>query len=107
MTFGPHRKSEETYLAYTRADDSFCQLGRHVWCLPALAITGTIDNKGQNNNFIDGESKNEVEKLKDHIKSMVQGCASFRFLCSYRKLKSSYEVFTKCFSFGNDEPSQE
>ena len=22
MTFGPHRKSEETYLAYTRADDS-------------------------------------------------------------------------------------
>ena len=30
MTFGPHRKSEETYLAYTRADDSFRQLGRHV-----------------------------------------------------------------------------
>ena len=38
----------------------------------------------QNKNFIDGESKNEVEKLKDHIKSMVQGCASFRFLCSYK-----------------------
>ena len=43
-----------------------------------------IDNKGQNKNFIDGESKNEVEKLKDHIKSMVQGCASFRFLYSYK-----------------------
>ena len=40
MTFGPHRKSEETYLAYTRADDSFRQLGRHVWCLPALVING-------------------------------------------------------------------
>ena len=34
----PHKNSEETYLVYTRADDSFCQLGRHVWCLPAQAI---------------------------------------------------------------------
>ena len=42
MTFGPHRKSEETYLAYTRADDSFRQLGRHVWCLPALAINDRL-----------------------------------------------------------------
>ena len=30
--------SEKTYLAYTGVDDSFPQLGRHVWCLPALAI---------------------------------------------------------------------
>ena len=39
MTFGPHRKSEETCLAYTHADDSFRQLSRHVWCLPALATS--------------------------------------------------------------------
>ena len=26
MTFGPHRKSEKTYLAYTRADVSFRQV---------------------------------------------------------------------------------
>ena len=38
MTFGPHTISKETYLAYTRADDSFRQLGRQVWCLRALAI---------------------------------------------------------------------
>ena len=38
MTFGPHTISKEIYLACTRADDSFRQLGRHVWCLPALAI---------------------------------------------------------------------
>ena len=38
MTFGPDTISKETYLAYTRADDSFRQLGGHVWCLPALAI---------------------------------------------------------------------
>ena len=38
MTFGPHRRSEETYLTFSRADDSFRQLGRHVWCLPVLAI---------------------------------------------------------------------
>ena len=31
--------SEETYLVKTRADDSFHQLGRHIWCLPVLAIT--------------------------------------------------------------------
>ena len=38
FVFEPHKISEETYLAYTRADDSFLQLGRRVWCLPALAI---------------------------------------------------------------------
>ena len=42
MTFGPHRKSEETYLAYTSGDDYFRQLGRHVWCLPALAIKALV-----------------------------------------------------------------
>ena len=42
FTFGPHRKSKEAYLAYTRADDSFPQLGRHVWCLPALAINAEV-----------------------------------------------------------------
>ena len=34
-----HKISEKKYLAYTRADNSCHQLGRHVWCLPALAIT--------------------------------------------------------------------
>ena len=38
MTFEPHKISEETYLTYTHAAESFRQLGRHVWCLPALAI---------------------------------------------------------------------
>ena len=37
MTFGSHTISEETYLAYTSADDSFRQLVRQVWCLLALA----------------------------------------------------------------------
>ena len=38
LSFEPHKVSEETYLTCTRADDSFRQLGRYVWCLPALAI---------------------------------------------------------------------
>ena len=42
MTFDPHTISEETYLAYTRADDSFRPLDRHVWRLPALANTYSI-----------------------------------------------------------------
>ena len=43
MSFEPHKISEETYLTYRRADDSFRQVGRHGWCLPELAIiSGTI-----------------------------------------------------------------
>ena len=40
LTSEPHKISEKTYLAYTREDYYFRQLGRHVWCLPALAING-------------------------------------------------------------------
>ena len=39
VTFESHKIAEETYLAYTSADNSFRHLDRHVWCLPALAIT--------------------------------------------------------------------
>ena len=37
MTFGPQRKSEETYLAHTRADDSFSPTRQRwrQWTLPA------------------------------------------------------------------------
>ena len=38
LSFEPHKISEEIYLAYTRTDHSFRQLGRYVRCLPALAI---------------------------------------------------------------------
>ena len=40
MTFGPieNLKKHISRIQYTRADDSFRQLGRHVWCLPALVI---------------------------------------------------------------------
>ena len=34
LSFEPHNISEETYLTYTRADDSFRQLGRHVYFIP-------------------------------------------------------------------------
>ena len=38
LTFEPNKISEETYLSYTRADDSFRHLSRHIWFLPALAL---------------------------------------------------------------------
>ena len=70
------------------------------WLAKKLNITGTIDNKGQNKNFIDGESKNEVEKLKYHIKSMVQGVLRFGFYAVTKTLqeieilaRSVYEIF--------------
>ena len=62
---GAIEKSEETYLAYTRPDDSFRQLGRHVWCLPAMAI----NNKELTNN------KDIVNALNTHFSTTGKNLA--------------------------------
>ena len=58
--------------------------------------------------------QNEAEKLKDHVRSMVHGCASFRFLLQLQrrqlqdiKVKSWHKVFTKFFFSCDDEYSEE
>ena len=48
------------------------------WLAAKLNIKGTIDNKGQNENFIDRESKMKLKNWNITL-GLVQECASFRF----------------------------
>ena len=51
-----------------------------VSCLAEkVYIKGTIDNKGQNENFFNGESKTKLKIERSHYIGLVQSCASFRF----------------------------
>ena len=78
----PHKISEETYLTYKRAEDSFRQLDRHVWCLSALATT-IIENSVQ---FV---------KMGD-----TKSCAKYPHVAFSSVFIGFFQFFgTKCGSF--------
>ena len=65
-----------------------------------LNITRTIDNKGQNKSFIDGESKMKLKSERSHL---FYGPGMW-FVSVSMQLQRRYRKF---FSFRDDEPSEE
>ena len=82
--------------------------------LKKLNITGTIDNKGQNKNLIDGESKMKLKNWKITLVLWSRDVLRFgAYRYAVTKTLQEIEILARSvyeinfFSFRDDEPSEE